>query len=131
MKKLIIILGIFSLVWASEPAVFTNISLDQALMKAQSGQKTVLVKFHANWCHYCRVMDKDTFSNADVEKALRDYIVIKVNVDTPKGYILARKYGVSGLPTLVALDGEGKVIYRQSGYQSPQQLMATLHPSND
>lgn len=130
MKKLLAILSVLTLVWAGEPAIFSDLTLNQAMEQAQLGNKTILVKFHANWCHYCRAMDKDTFSDAAVAKELNDYIVIKVNVDTPSGILLARKYRVSGLPTLVALDRDGKIIYRQSGYQSPQQLLAALRPKN-
>ncbi|NOZ75122.1 MAG: thioredoxin family protein [FCB group bacterium] len=130
MKKLFPILVILTLAWAAEPAIYSDLSLKQALAEAQSTDKAVLVKFHADWCHYCRAMDKNTFSDATVEEGLRDYIVIKVNVDTPSGILLARKYKVSGLPTLVALDSDGNITYRQSGYQSPQQLLAALQSRN-
>ncbi|RMF09327.1 MAG: thioredoxin family protein [Candidatus Neomarinimicrobiota bacterium] len=126
MKKLFALLGILSLVLAGEPRIYSGLTLDEALQAARTSHKTVLVKFHADWCHFCRAMDQNTFSDAAVTEALQDYIVVKVNVDTPNGRVWAGSYDVAGLPTVMVLDANGNVLYRHAGYQGPRKLLASL-----
>ena len=46
--------------------------------------------------------------------------------DGVSGYDLAERYSVMGYPTLMILDGEGRIISRKSGYQDARQLLSWL-----
>ena len=52
------------------------------------------------------------------------YIPIKINLDSEKQ--LARKYRVSGIPALLFLDSQGKLLKRINGYVPMDNLIATL-----
>lgn len=95
--------------------------LNMALQEAQKTNKTIIIDFYASWCGSCNQMEKDTFSNSQVQQKLNDYILVKVNIDQNPN--LVQQYKIYSVPTLVFLDPNGMEIKRLNGYQSPQKLL--------
>ena len=88
---------------------FQKLNYDKALVKAKDSKKIVMIDFTAEWCGWCKKLDKDTFSDEKVQKLLTDKaIAIKVDADDNKD--LVKKYKVNGYPCLVFLNGEGKEV---------------------
>lgn len=86
-----------------------------------SGNKPVLVDFHAQWCQPCKIQSPIL---QDVARELAGKVkIIKIDVD--KNMAIARKYQVQGVPTL-ALFKNGKLTWRKSGVQSKQQIMQII-----
>ncbi len=52
--------------------------------------------------------------------------VVRLNMLSAQGQQLAQRFDVKGLPTLLVLDGSGKVIHRQSGIPDKKAVMASL-----
>jgi len=126
-NKHIVIIGLAAtLLLAGSKDVLSNHSLDEALSLGESQEKAVLVKFHADWCHFCNKMDKVTFTDIDVQKAMDDYIYVKVDVDTEDGMAYARQYGVTALPTIVMIDKKGNIFYQKTGFHSAKQMEDVL-----
>jgi thiol-disulfide isomerase/thioredoxin len=91
---------------------------DAALARATELGRTVLVDFGAEWCGWCKKMDRDTFENAKVIEVVRDhFIALKVDVDVTPA--LKEKYAIEGLPTLLFLSSGGKEMQRFEGYMGP------------
>ena len=95
--------------------------LDEALSKAQSENKPVMIDFYADWCNPCQQMDKYTYSDDAVSTLLNDnFIFLKVNVDKSN---LDGRYGIKYIPTVVFLSPQGTEIgSRIVGYQPPAQF---------
>ncbi len=52
--------------------------------------------------------------------------VIRLNLLSQVGHQAAARYGVRGVPTLVVVDGQGKVVYGQYGIPRPSQVVGQV-----
>ena len=86
-----------------------------AVAKAKKEKKRVLVTLGANWCGWCRALDRLFTKDETVSSALAaGYVPVKVDVGRmTKNLELAKGWGAdpkTGIPLLVVLDGTGKAV---------------------
>jgi len=85
------------------------------------GEMPVLVDFYATWCQPCKVQSPVLL---DLSSSMSEKIkIIKIDVD--KNPDVARLYQIQGVPTL-AIFKNGKIIWRNSGVHTKQQLIGVL-----
>lgn len=100
--------------------------LDAALAEAKQHNKLVLLRFTAEWCAPCRVMDARVWPDSAVQTALAEkYLIVKSDIDVEGSEVIARKYGVQAIPTLLVLDSDGNELER-GGFMSSQELIKFL-----
>lgn len=88
-----------------------------------NGDVPVLVDVYADWCGPCQAMAPELQKlTAGVEGRAK---VLKVNLD--RNQPLAEAYGIRSVPTLMIFK-EGKMVWKQSGFQTAQQMQAALTP---
>ena len=119
---------------ADEGLVWMNYT--EGMERAAAEQKYVLVDFWTSWCHWCKVMDKDTYGDEAVQAKLREsFVVIKVDAESkvdqgaagaPNGIELARQYQVSSYPTTWFTDATGKKIAPLPGFAPPDKFLVIL-----
>ncbi|HTY90946.1 MAG TPA: DUF255 domain-containing protein, partial [Methanocella sp.] len=55
---------------------------DEAFKKAKREDKTVLLSIGAVWCHWCHVMDRESYEDPEVAKIVNEHFVaVKVDRD--------------------------------------------------
>jgi thioredoxin-related protein len=76
----------------------------------------------------CRKMTREVYTDPEVIKFSRSQIFLRVFEDTePEGARLARKFGISGFPTLIILDSEGQEVDRIEGALNPPDFIDALN----
>jgi uncharacterized protein YyaL (SSP411 family) len=87
----------------------------EAFAKAAAENKPILLDIGATWCHWCRVMDRESYENLDTAAVINDfYVAIKVDrderpdVDARYQAAVAAISGQGGWPLTVFLTPEGK-----------------------
>jgi len=90
-----------------------------------SESKKVFINFYADWCKFCKTMDRLTFQDAGIVSYLNTYFIsIKVDVEREKP--IAGKYNINPLPDCWFLSEKGDVIGNRPGYLSAEDLMPIL-----
>lgn len=104
---------------AAEPRVISDIKI--AEQHAQETGNNLVLVFTADWCQYCKPLEKQLLDNMkDINE--QGWIVCFVDYDSNKD--IAKKYGVTGLPTSVFLNGQKSI--KQLGYSSYQTFERNL-----
>ena len=105
---------------------------DEALAKARKENKPIFLSIGYSACYWCYVMEKESFSNADIANILNDkFISIKVDrelrpdIDEFYGSAVMLMTGQFGWPMTVFLTPDSKPFYG-GGYFTKQDLIVLL-----
>lgn len=98
---------------ALQATALTFQPLELALSRARSSGRPVLVDFSAIWCPACRRLHEQVFTDPAVRAALEaGYELSLVDYESPEAPAFMRRYAVTGFPTLLVLDAEGRLLRR-------------------
>jgi|UniRef100_UPI00378340F6 protein disulfide-isomerase len=130
MKTFILsVFALFTVTSASLAKTGWDDDYEKSLTKAKEDQKMVLLDFTgSDWCGYCIKLDEEVFSKPSFKKFAKENLVL-VELDYPRGKNLPKKtkeqndslkskYGISGYPTIILLDSDGKEAARWIGYKA-------------
>jgi uncharacterized protein len=93
--------------------------------QAAREHRFVLLDLHAVWCHWCHVMDDETYAERSV-MALIGQRYLPVSIDADSEPALASRYGDWGWPATIVLAPDGTEIVKRRGFIPPQQMAALL-----
>jgi thiol:disulfide interchange protein DsbD len=105
--------------------VKTSADLDAAI--AAAGGKPVMLDFAADWCVSCKELEHDTYTDAKVQAALKDAVLLQADVtandDDDKA--LYARFGIFGPPGVMFFGSDGKELasYRVVGYLGPEDFL--------
>lgn len=111
-----------------ESSIEWRTDLDAALVEARQAGKPVLVDFKADWCPPCIAMKHDVWPDPDVERAVAaSYVPVMIDVD--RDGATADRYGVRGIPTVLVLAHDGRVI-REGSFFTASRMVRFLTESD-
>lgn len=94
----------------------------EAFRIAKEERKLVFVDYRAEWCAPCRMMEKDVFPTPAVQERLREYVLLRVDVDRA-GPALKRKWS---LPTYVVYDWSDRERFTFTGGMDASRFLQRL-----
>ncbi|WP_370663577.1 protein-disulfide reductase DsbD [Massilia agri] len=102
--------------------------LDREL--ADTGGKTVMLDFYADWCVSCKEMEKLTFVDPAVQVRLANTILLQVDVtaNDAADKAMLKRFKLFGPPGIILFAPNGEEIpdSRVIGYQNPEKFLASL-----
>ncbi|MEM6718555.1 MAG: thioredoxin fold domain-containing protein [Bacteroidota bacterium] len=148
MKKIILLISVLLVSVTTMQAQKINwVSIEEAQELMKKEPRKVIMDVYTVWCGPCKMLDKNTFGNADVAKYINEnYYAIKFNAEgdssvefqgntyTNPNYDPAKKkrrnaqhqfaryLSVRAYPTMVFFDEEFNLIAPISGYLLPKQI---------
>ena len=110
--------------------VTTQAELKQALIQASALNRPIIIDTYADWCVACQPIEKEVFPRTDVQSALKDFTLIKLdltNYNESQDLIL-KEWEILGPPTLLILqaDGAEQRALRLTGTFSAEKLIKQL-----
>jgi thioredoxin-related protein len=132
------------LAWAQESQATVNwLSFEQAVEKSKTEKRKIFIDVYTDWCGWCKVMDKNTFSEPLIAKILNEkFYPVKFDAEQKEDVVFNGNtfkfvaYGNKGshqlamallnnqlaYPTVVFLDEEFRMIQPLQGYQKPPEF---------
>jgi thiol:disulfide interchange protein DsbD len=97
---------------------------------AQTGGKTVMLDFYADWCVSCKEMEKLTFIDPQVQARLANTMLLQVDVtaNDADDKAMLKRFGLFGPPGIIFFDAQGREIAgaRVIGYQNAGKFLGSL-----
>ncbi len=102
-------------------------SVDEALAAAKGGDRYVLVDLYAEWCGWCKVLEREVFTSREFGDFTRDMVLLRVDVDDGgEGSALQARYEANSLPTTLILDADMVKVGEVKGYAPTPQFIASV-----
>ncbi|MEM6829292.1 MAG: DUF255 domain-containing protein [Bacteroidota bacterium] len=136
--------------WRSIPEDETHVkwlSFEEAIELHKENPKKLLVDLYTNWCGWCKVMDRETYSNPTLVSYINEnFYPVKFNAEQKESvdfdghtfnFVPSGRRGVHELaaaltnnklsyPTTVFMDEELRIIQPIAGYLKPKQMEPIL-----
>ncbi len=102
----------------------------ETFARAKRTGRLILVNVAAGWCHWCHVMDRETFGDPAVARLIAARFV-PVRVDADARPDVAERYARWGWPATAVLTPDARPVTERRGYQAPTTFLALLRELSD
>jgi thiol-disulfide isomerase/thioredoxin len=127
MQSIFSFLAVFAAVAVSAAGPVWLTDLDAAKAQAVKENKPVLVDFTgSDWCPPCKALHKNVFESAEFAAVASRYVLVELDFPKAKPQApelkaknaeLSKKFGISGFPTVLLIDGKsGEVFGKTVGF---------------
>ncbi len=104
---------------------------EAAFAEAQKSDRLILLDIGAAWCHWCHVIDRESYENEEIARIINEhYIPVKVDrdqrpdIDARYQHIVSAMTGQGGWPLTAFLTFDGRVLY--GGTYFPPEVMKKI-----
>ncbi len=117
----------FTAAFAQQENEVTWFTMEEAQQRAEEQQKKVLIYAEAQWCGYCKKMNKEVFPKEVVQDSLNKYYYpVRIDVESDKKLTFngepmtqqqfAHRQQVRSTPTIFFVNANGEILGMQPGY---------------
>jgi len=99
-------------------------SYERGIERAEGQGKPVMIDFYADWCVYCKKLEKDVFTDEKILEEAERFVTVRVDADERPD--LTSDHRVLGLPTIVFLDSEGREAGRVESYVKADKFLGVM-----
>ncbi|ENZ75653.1 MULTISPECIES: protein-disulfide reductase DsbD [Ralstonia] len=103
--------------------------LDAEVRNASASGRAVMLDFYADWCVSCKEMERLTFTDTRVRKALADVVLLQADVtaNNADDQVLLKRFGLFGPPGTIFFDAQGRELKaRVVGYERADTFLESL-----
>jgi len=102
-------------------------SYESISQKGKSQNKYFFVKFAADWCAPCKVMDENSNNNPTLVNFVQEnFLAVNADIETSSGKKWKSKLNVCCLPSLVVFSPDGYEISRKEGAVPSSEFLSFL-----
>ena len=148
--KYLFVIGIMIVASSFRPAEEAEVewlTFEEAIALHEKQPKKLLIDLYTDWCGWCKVMDRETYSKAEIADYINEnFYPVKFNAEQREPvefrghtfeFVAQGRRGVHELaaaltrnklsyPTTVFMDEELRIIQPIAGYLKPQQMEPIL-----
>ncbi len=136
-KNLLAIIAIIIGAWFLKPEKAGQAEMQwqsfstQAYESALQAHKPIILDFFADWCIPCRELDEYTFSDPEVIRLSKDFVLLKIDLTgsvTSEVRALQERYEVKGVPTIIFIAGNGRELIEQRllGFEKAESVVRRI-----
>ena len=97
----------------------------EAFAQARAQRRFVILYLEAVWCHWCHVMDEETYGNAAVAAEIAEhYVPLRIDQDLRPD--LSNRYKDYGWPATIVFAPDGSEIVKRQGFVEPARFLKLL-----
>ncbi len=104
--------------------------LEEKRAEAKAAGRPVMIDFWAQWCVYCKKLDKSVWNVPEVVAEAQRFITIKVDATAPDDEEMTRikeEFKVPGLPRVIFIDSRGEVLHgRSAGFKPADEMLVIM-----
>ncbi|MDA0658570.1 MAG: thioredoxin family protein [Planctomycetota bacterium] len=90
-------------------------SPDEAAKVAARSGKMIVVSVGADWCHYCKRMDRETWADGKVQQAIKqNYVPLKLTDERHHELLAAMQ--IKAFPTTLVFTSDRRFLTKMEGY---------------
>ncbi len=110
---------------AAAPIRFAR-SWDRARAEAKRTGRRILAVFTGDHCGWCRVLEKRTFTDAEVVDLSERFVCVELNAGDQANARLVDEFQIDTIPRSFVLTFEGQVVSKRTGYIPAAEYAAWL-----
>jgi uncharacterized protein len=101
-----------------------------AFVEAKKTQRPVILYLEAVWCHWCHVMDHETYADPEVRELIEQHFVA-LRIDQDLRPDLANRYRDYGWPATIIFAPDGSELVKRQGYVPKAEFAKLLRAVRD
>jgi thioredoxin 1 len=111
----------------TEGIIFFDGTWQEALKKSAKENKLIFLDLSTSWCGWCKKMRQTTYPDKKVGAYFNArFINMELDGESGEGQRLARKYGVTGYPSLYLVDKNENQMLSSEGYHDADDLIRLI-----